>query len=104
MHEVGPDWADVTEGNAFGWERERYSWDTAAGIVTIDTVDSNLWGSGSRWRYELTSAAEGTDVQVTLTRVPKSVRGKLVGALIPLVGARMLGRQFQSVLRKAETR
>ena len=105
VHEAGPDWADVTEGNAFGWERERYSWDPAAGIVTIDTVDSNLWGPSSGWRYELTSAADGgTDVQVTLTRVPKSVRGKLVGALIPLVGARMLRRQFQNVLRKAESR
>ena len=104
VHEIGPDWADVTEGNAMGWERERYTWDAAAGTVTIDTVDSNLWGHGSGWRYELTSAAGGTDVQVTLTRVPKSFRGKLIGALIPLVGARMLGRQFQNVLRKAESR
>lgn len=104
VHEVGSDWAEVTEGNAFGWERERYAWDAAAGIVTIDTVDSNLWGDGSGWRYELSSAADGTDIQVTLTRVPKSVRGKVVGALIPHVGARMLGRQFQNVLRKAESR
>ena len=72
--------------------------------VTIETVDSNLWGDGSGWRYELTPAGDGTDVQVTLTRVPKSFTGKLVGALIPLVGARMLGRQFQSVLRNAESR
>ena len=87
-----------------GWERERYAWDAAAGTVAIDTLDSNLWGPGSSWRYELTSAAGGTDVQVTLTRVPKSIRGRLIGALIPIVGARTLGRQFQSVLRKAESR
>jgi hypothetical protein len=104
VHGVGPDWAEVTEGNAMGWERERYSWDAAAGTVVIDTLDSNLWGPGSGWRYELKPAAGGTDVHVMLTRVPKSFRGRLFGALIPIVGARTLGRQFRSVLRKAESR
>ena len=63
-----------------GWERERYSWDVDAGTITIDTLDSNLWGPGSGWRYQLTPADGGTDVQVTLTRLGKSLRGKLVGA------------------------
>ena len=104
VHDQGADWAEVTEGNSMGWERERYSWDAAAGTVAIDTLDSNLWGLGSGWRYELAAAAGGTDVKVTLIRVPKSFRGKLVGALIPIVGARALGRQFQSVFRRAESR
>lgn len=104
VHDVGEGWAEVTEGNAMGWERERYTWDATAGTVSIDTLESNLWAPGSGWRYELTPAAEGTDVRVTLTRVPNSLRGRLVGALIPLVGARTLGRQFQSVLRRAESR
>jgi hypothetical protein len=102
VHDQGPDWAEVTEGNAMGWERERYSWDAAAGTVAIDTLDSNLWGPGSGWRYALTPAGGGTDVQVTLTRVPGSLKGRIVGALIPIAGARALGRQFRSVLRKAE--
>jgi hypothetical protein len=103
VHDQGPGWAEVTEGNAMGWERERYSWDADAGTVAIDTLDSNLWGPGSGWRYELTpAAAGGTDVHVTLTRTPNSFRGRLIGVLIPLVGARTLGKQFQSVLRKAE--
>jgi len=46
----------------------------------------------------------GTDVLVTLTRVGKGFRGKLVGALIPIAGARTLGKQFQAVLRRAEAR
>ena len=104
VHDQGPDWAEVTEGNAMGWERERYSWDAAAGTVAIDTLDSNLWGQGSGWRYELAETAGGTDVQVTLNRVGKSLRGKLIGALIPIAGARALGKQFRSVLRKAESR
>jgi hypothetical protein len=102
VHEQGPDWAEVTEGNAMGWERERYSWDAAAGTVTIDTLESNLWAPGSGWRYELTPASSGTDVHVTLTRVPGSIRGRLIGALIPIAGARALGKQFRSVLRGAE--
>ena len=103
VHDVGPDWADVTEGNAMGWERERYAWDVAAGTVTIDTLDSNLWGSGSGWRYQLTPADGGTDVEVTLRRVPNSLRGRLIGALIPVVGSWTLGRQFRSVFGKAES-
>src|SRR6185436_7809065 len=95
VHDQGADWAEVTEGTSMGWERERYSWDAAAGTVTIDTLDSNLWGPGSQWRYEIVSAAaEGTDLHVSLNRVPNSVKGRLVAALIPIVGPRTLGKQF----------
>jgi hypothetical protein len=103
VHEVGPDWAEVTEGTAMGWERERYAWDAAAGTITIETLDSNLWGPGSGWRYALMPAAEGTDVKVTLNRVPKSLVARVLAALIPVVGARTLGKQFQSVFRRAES-
>ena len=104
VHDQGTDWAEVTEGTGMGWERERYSWDAAAGTVRIDTLDSNLWGPGSGWRYLLTPANGGTDLQVTLTRQATSLKGRLIGALIPLVGARLLGKQFRSMLRKAEAR
>ena len=104
LHDQGPDWAEVTEGNAMGWERERYSWDSQAGTITIDTLESNLWGTGSGWRYRLTPDGDGTEVHVTLNRVPRSLLGRVVGALIPVVGARTLGKQFQSVLRNAEKR
>jgi len=88
VHGQGPDWAEVTEGTGTGWERERYSWDAASGIVTIDTLESNLWGPGSGWQYELVSAAEGTDLRVLLTRLPNSFKGKLIAALIPIAGPR----------------
>jgi hypothetical protein len=104
VHGQGPDWAEVTEGTAMGWERERYSWNAASGIVTIDTLDSNLWAPGSGWRYELVPTTEGTDLRVSLTRVPNSFKAKLIAALIPIAGPRALGKQFQSVLRRAESR
>jgi hypothetical protein len=104
VHEVGTDWAEVTEGTAMGWERERYAWDDASGTLSIETLDSNLWGPGSGWRYQLTPSAEGTDVHVTLTREPKSFVGTVLGALIPVVGARTLAKQLRSVLQRAEAR
>ncbi|HYO18635.1 MAG TPA: hypothetical protein VES02_08235, partial [Dermatophilaceae bacterium] len=61
-------------------------------------------GPGSGWRYELVPAAEGTDLCVSLTRLPNSFKGKLIATLIPIAGPRALGKQFQSVLRRAETR
>ena len=104
VHELGATSADVTEGTAMGWERSHYAWDSAAGTVTVDTVESNLWGPGSGWLYELTPADGGTDVHVTLTRVGNSLKGRLIGALIPIFGASALGKQLKSVLRKAEAR
>ena len=104
VHDRGETWAEVTEGNALGWERERYAWDAGAGIVTVDTLESNLWGPGSGWEYRLVPADDGTDVHVTLNRNGKSLRGRLVGALIPVAGARTLGKQLGSVLGQAERR
>lgn len=103
VHGQGPDWAEVTEGTGMGWERERYTWDATAGTVAIDTLESNLWGPGSSWRYELLPAGTGTDLRVTLNREARSLKGRIVAALIPLVGARTLGKQFESVLRRAES-
>ncbi len=104
VHEQGPDWAEVTEGTSMGWERERYSWNADAGTVTIETLDSNLWAVGSAWHYRLTPVADGTDLHVTLKRVPKSLTGRLLSWVIPLAGARTLGKQFETVLRRAEGR
>jgi hypothetical protein len=104
VHDRGETWAEVTEGNALGWERERYAWDADAGTVTVDTLESNLWGPGSGWQYRLLPAGGGTDLHVTVNRHGKSLKGRLVGALIPVAGARTLGKQFTSVLRQAEER
>jgi hypothetical protein len=89
VHDQGPDWADVTEGNKIGWERERYTWDAAAGTVSAVTTDSNLWGPGSRWDYKLTPQEGGTRVDVTVQRNGKGFKGKLIGALLLIVGKPM---------------
>ena len=60
MHETGADFAEVTEGNATTWERERYEWDSASGTVTAKTLDSNVWAEGSRWDYRITPVDGGS--------------------------------------------
>jgi hypothetical protein len=103
VHSQGDDWAEVTEGSNMGWERERYSWDADAGTITIDTLESNLWGPGSGWAYRLEPSGTGTTVHVTLTRKANSLKGRLIGALIPIAGAKTLGKQLRSTLRRAES-
>ena len=103
VHDQGDGWAEVTEGNNQGWERERYSWDAETNTITIETLDSNLWGPGSGWRYQLIPTESGTTVHGTLTRHAKSLKGRLIAAVLPIAGSRVLGKQLASVLRKAES-
>ena len=99
VHEVGESFADVTEGNDTTWERERYEWDAAAGTVTATTLDSNVWGAGSRWDYRITPVEGGSLVGVRLERHGKNLKGKLIGALLPLVGRKVITDSLTSALQ-----
>ncbi len=101
VHDQGPDWADVTEGNVLAWERNRYAWNAGAGEVTVTAVESDSWAPGSQWRYQLQpSAAGGTEVEVTVVRIGRGLRGKLLGALLSVVGARRLRSDMEKVLAR----
>ena len=101
VHETGENFAEVTEGNATTWERERYDWDTAAGTVTAQTLDSNVWAEGSRWDYRITPVEGGSLVGVRLERHGKNVKGKLIGALLPVVGKKVVTASLASALKLA---
>ncbi len=102
VHAQGPGWADVTEGNVLAWERSRYEWDAAAGTVTVKTTESDTWTSGSRWDYRLRpTPVGGTQVDVTVVRNARTLRGKLLTLGIPLVGVRLLRADLQNVLAHA---
>lgn len=88
----------MTEGNKVGWEREDYTWDAAAGTVSAVTKESNLWGPGSRWDYTLTPEGTGTRVDVTLVRHGLGVKGKLIGALLPVIGSSMISKGVKGAL------
>jgi Polyketide cyclase / dehydrase and lipid transport len=99
VHGQGEGWADVTEGNKATWERERYTWDEAAGTVAAETTDSNVWAAGSRWDYRLTPNEHGTEVTVTLTRHGRNLKGRLIGALLPLAGASVVRKSLSAALK-----
>jgi YD repeat-containing protein len=99
VHGQGEGWADVTEGNPSTWERERYTWDSDGRTVAAETTDSNVWAAGSRWDYVLTPNAQGTEVKVTLTRHGRNLKGRLIGALLPLVGASVVRKSVSAALQ-----
>jgi hypothetical protein len=107
LHEQGPGWADVTEGNSVAggvWERERYTWDVAAHTVAIETTDSNTWGNGSRWDYRLVPTTAGTRVEVTVVRNPIGLKGRLIALALTVAGTKMLRTQMEQALARISAR
>jgi hypothetical protein len=90
VHEQGDGWAEVTEGNKIGWERERYTWDAAANTVSAVTLNSNIWARGSGWNYTIMPDGTGSRVEVTAVRKGYGIKGKLVGVLLSLFGKRLI--------------
>jgi hypothetical protein len=104
VHGQGPGWAEVTEGSSVAggvWERERYSWDAAARTVEVRTLDSNVWGPGSRWDYRFSRGSDGgTTIDVTVVRIGKGLKGRAIGLGLSLVGPGMLRSQMKQALAR----
>ena len=90
VHGHGDGWAEVTEGNKIGWERERYTWDAAAGTVSAVTMSSDIWASGSGWNYTIMPNGTGSRVEVTAVRKGYGIKGRLVAGLLSLLGKRLI--------------
>jgi hypothetical protein len=104
VHDRADTWADVTEGSAGVWERLRYDWSNPLDIV-LTTTDSNAWGGASGHRYTLTPATGGrTTVHMVVVREGVHAKGRLLGALLPLVGKSFLGKGLRGALRATEAR
>ncbi len=99
VHESGVGHADVTEGNDTTWERVSYDWDAGTGTITAVTTDSNVWADGSRWDYRLTPVPDGTLVGVRLERHGKNLKGRLIGALLPVAGTKVVTDSLRSALQ-----
>ncbi|MFB7415861.1 hypothetical protein ACFC18_43950 [Streptomyces sp. NPDC056121] len=99
VHELGPSWAEVTEGTSAAWERAHYEWDDSK--VTITTLDSKLFGAGGGWVFEFTPEGDGTRIDVELTRTPRALKGKMLASLLPLVGPSTLRKSFSGPLKAA---
>ena len=105
VHGRGATWAEVTEGSpAAGsiWQRSRYDW-SAPGVVTIEVLDSNAFGPGSRWTYLLEpSAGGGTDIDLTIRRVPNSLKGRIFDVLLSLGGSAYFARDLRRTIGRLE--
>jgi len=107
VHDRGDTWAEVTEGSAAGggvWQRLRYDW-SAPGVVTLEVLDSNAFGPGSGWTYRVDpDGSGGSDVDLTIVRVPTTAKGRLLDVLLTLGGSWYFARDLRRSLRRLESR
>jgi hypothetical protein len=105
VHERRPHGADVTEGSNGIWERLDYDWSAAPERVVLTTTDSNTWGGGSGHTYTFTRRPDGlTEVDVVVVREGKNAKGRVVGAVLGVVGKRFLGGALKKTAAAVEAR
>lgn len=106
VHELGPTWADVNEGTDIAggvWARERYEWSTP-GTVRLTLVESPLFESGTVIEYRVTARpGGGCHVDVQFHRIARSLKARVVGAVLQLNGPRMFGGQLRETLARLAT-
>jgi hypothetical protein len=104
VHDVGPQWADVTEGSGGVWERLNYDWSNPHHVV-LTTTDSNLFGGESGHTYTLTPQPDGTtEIDVVLVREGKNLKGRIVAGVLGTVGKRSLTKAFGNSVKAIEVR
>ncbi len=103
VHERSDTWAEVTEGAVSGgvWQRLRYDWSTP-GRVTLDVLESNAFGPGSSWTYDVSGGTDRCHVVLTVVRRPHTLRGRLLDPLLQLVGSTYFRRDLLATLRRLE--
>jgi hypothetical protein len=104
VHSRGPADADVTEGSAGIWERLHYDWSDPNHVV-LTTTDSNTWGGASSHTYNFTRNPNGTtDIDVTVVREGKNLKGRLLGLVVGSVGKGILEKAFVNSVKAIEAR
>ena len=88
VHDRGDAWAEVTEGSAVAggiWQRYRYDWSNP-GRVTLEVLESNAFGKGSSWTYEVSPTPAGCHIDLTIVRKPTTTKGRLLEPFMLLGG------------------
>jgi hypothetical protein len=105
IHQVGPAAAEVTEGaSILGgiWERIRYDW-SQPGTVRLQSLESNAFTPDSSWLYQLDQdGTGGTRVNLTVRRIPRGSKGRVLVTLLRVLGAKALGDDLARTLRAIE--
>jgi hypothetical protein len=74
-------------------------------VVTLDVLDSNAFGPGSRWTYRLDPDGRGgTDIDLTVVRVPATAKGRVMDVLLSLGGQLFFARDLRRSVRRLENR
>jgi len=100
VHAVGPTTAEVTEGATFAggiWERGTYDWSTP-GTVRFTVEESNAFAAGSFWEYQVSPDGAGALIEVTVRRVPRTNKARLVALLLSVFGRRVFRNDLQRTL------
>ena len=104
VHHRGRSHADVTEGSGGIWERLHYDWSDPDRVV-LTTMDSNLWGGASGHTYNFTRRPDGTtDIDLTVVRDGKNLKGRLLGFVVGTVGKGVLEKAFVNSVKAMEAR
>jgi hypothetical protein len=100
VHAVGHTWAEVTEGVAYAWSRERYDWSVPE-VVVLTQLDSNVAEPVGTIRYTVAPLPDGgARIVCERYRVFRGLRGRVLGTFMVMVGPRILRMQFQKSLRR----
>jgi hypothetical protein len=103
VHDLGDDWADVTEGTPAGiginWERCHYDW-SQPGSVKATVTSSNVYTpSGSSWELRATPTDAGSRVEMIWRReFASNARGRVFGTLYRLIGKPIFRRYARETL------
>ena len=104
VHDKGVTQADVTEGSSGVWETLHYDWSDVHHVV-LTTTESNTWGGHSGFTYDLTPQPNGmTDVDVTVVRDGRNLKGKMLGAVISTVGKGRFEKDLDKTIKAIEAR
>jgi hypothetical protein len=104
VHARGSSQADVTEGSGGIWERLHYDWSDPTRVV-LTTTDSNTWGGSSGHTYTFTPRSDGrTDIDVTVVRDGKNLKGRFLGLVLGTVGKSVLQKAFDNSVAAVERR
>jgi hypothetical protein len=102
VHEVGPTWADVTEGVSYAWSRERYDW-SLPGVVTLTQLEANIAEPVGTIRYVVSRLPDGrARIVCDRYRLFRGPRGRALGTFMVMFGPWILRRQFRAGLRRWE--
>ena len=105
VHQLGPTWAEVTEGSRFAggiWERARYDWSTPQ-LVTVSVLASNAFAPGGSWTYRVQPTQAGSRVEVRIDRRGRTVKGHLLATLLRALGRQVFCGDLRTTLRRLET-